>query len=555
MTSPFSLQKISWNTLQLGDLIGQGGYGNVYQGHWQGKEVAIKELLLKKLPEQLLKDFENETQVMAQCRCAQIVSLLAVCVEPGHYAMVMDYMSKGSLYNVLHDTKEELPWNPLRFRIAIDIFKGLAYLHAEKILHRDLKSLNVLLDQDYHAKITDFGLAKIKLETSSTSTLNQKSLGTVRWLSPELFNRSAKPTTASDIYAAGMVLWELSSRKLPFSDAANEQIVVTWISTGEQEEISADCPEKVGQVIKCCWAADPLTRPSAQEASIELDQALPAKEKKTKKKKQSFHTQGSLKKLKTKKGADHPTSVIQAEAYNSAASASYKPAAPKSVVVPPKIEPLKPMAPKSVSTIAFGKTQWERFFGDVGVEPPLPIDIDEILSSPCPFWYGKKVFETHLLVLIPKTVNNKPLTLNNIGELIQNLKLEKVTQFESYYNQVTKHYGIKSINESHWVLMTHDVIPGSRNQSYEDQEALITKKGKGYSTPKLLDATVSILMTSFVKRLYISTFTRCQESIDNLQCMLGTTSSNKLIMCFDDLDSALYIVNNDTIGVGAIRKF
>jgi serine/threonine protein kinase len=91
----------------------------------------------------------------------------------------MEYMSGGSLFNALH-SKQEINW-PTRYRITADIAKGLAFLHESKILHRDLKSFNVLLSEDWHAKLTDFGLSKIKTETASTSTVGSK--GTcVGWL-------------------------------------------------------------------------------------------------------------------------------------------------------------------------------------------------------------------------------------------------------------------------------------------------------------------------------------------------------------------------------------
>ena len=91
---------------------------------WYGKEVAIKELHLKKLPADLAEDFDNETKVMATCQSAQIVKLFGVCMEADHFAMVMEYMPKGSLYQVLKDKNETLPWEPIGCRIAADVSKG-----------------------------------------------------------------------------------------------------------------------------------------------------------------------------------------------------------------------------------------------------------------------------------------------------------------------------------------------------------------------------------------------------------------------------------------------
>ena len=219
---------ISWQALKKGALLGNGSYGDVYRGTWEGKEIAIKELLLKKLSDQMQTDFNNETQIMAACQSERIVRLFGVCLEVGHYAIVMEYMPKGSLYQFLQDPKNDLPWT-LRWRLSIEIGEGVNYLHQKEIIHRDLKSLNVLLDSDLHAKISDFGLSKVKLETSSTSTTTRTQAGTVRWKAPELFKRKAVPTKASDVYSYGMVLWEITSRQIPFKDATSEVIAMGWI--------------------------------------------------------------------------------------------------------------------------------------------------------------------------------------------------------------------------------------------------------------------------------------------------------------------------------------
>src|SRR5688572_1762277 len=102
--------QIPWNDLTVGQLLGHGGYGDVYQGSWYETDVAIKQLHLKTLPEHLIQDFVHETKVMAQCSFPQIVRLYGVCMETGHYSMVMEYMPKGSLYHVLQNKNLELPW-------------------------------------------------------------------------------------------------------------------------------------------------------------------------------------------------------------------------------------------------------------------------------------------------------------------------------------------------------------------------------------------------------------------------------------------------------------
>jgi len=276
---------IAWNELKIGTLIGNGSYGDVYQGWWQDTEVAIKLLQLKTLSGPLAKEFAHETDIMRQCQFPSIVRLYGVCTEPGHCAMVMEYMPQKSLRHCLQGDKA-LSW-PQRWQIAVDMAQGLAYLHSREILHRDLKSLNILLDAQHRAKISDFGLAKVKQEvSSSTSKSSSKMVGSIRWRAPELFERRAVATPAVDIYSLGMILWELAALQLPFNDAADEITVVSWINKGEQEQIPDDCPKALADIIRACWAR-PDRRPSAQElvrslkqAQAEAEQAVKEKEDK-----------------------------------------------------------------------------------------------------------------------------------------------------------------------------------------------------------------------------------------------------------------------------------
>ena len=233
--------------------------------------MAIKELFLKELSETLREEFNHEVSMMAQCQHPHIVGLYGICDEVGHKGLVIEYMPGGSLRSVLENKKQDISWET-RWTMAIDIGQGLSYLHDRGIVHRDLKSLNVLLTADLHAKIGDFGLARIKLETSSTSTKTGK--GTVRWRAPESFRRGFKVADSMDIYSYGMVLWEIASRELPFADAMDEQTVINWIKDGEQETIPFDCPVGYGAVIRQTWL-DAQKRPSAEQAVKDLTLAKP----------------------------------------------------------------------------------------------------------------------------------------------------------------------------------------------------------------------------------------------------------------------------------------
>lgn len=223
------------------------------------------------------------------------------------------------------------------------------------------------------------------------------------------------------------------------------------------------------------------------------------------------------------------------------------PAASSSVVIPQQIT-------IDVSTFAFGARDWNKYFGDVGVEPPLPADIAEILKSPCPIYPGKRIEETHTLVLVPATINGKPLTLDSLGELIQQPQNEgKASKYSFYWHDAKKQIGQTPAPAAHWVLMTTDILPNSRSKSYEAQVAEV-KKYSGYEIPRALEAAVAILM-GYIKSGVCwygknpRTYTRCQEKVVGCQISLGSFGSSGL-----DVDS-YRIGFPEEFGIGALRQF
>ena len=253
------------SALILGRLLGKGGFGAVYEGVYQGKPVAIKQLS-GHLSVDALAELKREAEIMFQLGISSehIVKLIKICLETP-YSLVMELMPQGSLYDVLRNG-QDLPWQT-RYQIAADSAQGLSDLHECKILHRDLKSLNILL-RNGRAKLADFGLAKVKHETGSQSSVTAK--GTVLWMAPELFDDEPKMTTASDIYSFGMVLWELVTRQLPYAKASNPMVAARWIEKGKKEEIPGDCPPAFKKIIESCWQSTPTERPTAIRVLADL---------------------------------------------------------------------------------------------------------------------------------------------------------------------------------------------------------------------------------------------------------------------------------------------
>ncbi len=254
--------EIPYNELQIGEKLGAGGFGVVHKGTWRFQNVAIKELLDEKPSAAAAADFKNEMQVMAKLRSSNVVQFYGCVLGNPKYCIVMEYMPKGSLFNLLR-SNQTLDWST-RYKMTLDMACGLAFLHAENILHRDLKSLNVLLDEHYHAKLTDFGLSKVKTETRTT-TKNQ-SVGSEGWIAPELTDPDGVYTQKSDVFSMGITMWEIATRKIPYEKAQSRAMIPFWMAQGKREDIPTDCPPKIAHLIKWCWDTDPAKRPTAVEA-------------------------------------------------------------------------------------------------------------------------------------------------------------------------------------------------------------------------------------------------------------------------------------------------
>jgi hypothetical protein len=215
------------------------------------------------------------------------------------------------------------------------------------------------------------------------------------------------------------------------------------------------------------------------------------------------------------------------------------------------------IAEKQINTFshekAFGPKEWFIHFGThLSNVPRLPTNITEILNSPCPFWPSKKVHETHLLVLVPQAVNGQPLTLKTLEELVKKPLTGSATQFRSF--NLGK-YTDPTAPPSHWVLLTRDVIEGSRDRSYQDQQIFLSQKGHGvYAVPTILDAIACIFM-EYVRsgtRLYSDspyTWTRCQGK-HNADWQLGVGG-----FALGGLSLSCIGVDDERFGVGGFRQF
>lgn len=241
--------------------IGSGGFAVVYRGTWSNQPVAIKHIQGRILEAKSCRNFLLEAGLMMKFESPFLLKCHDIISVPGHYCLVTDYMARGSLYKWLHDNTSPFNYQQ-QVQVAKDITRGLQVLHDENIVHRDLKSENILIDLDYRAKLADFGLAEIKKEASQAAS-HTNVAGTLKWLAPEVFQHRRNHNKASDIYSLGMVLWEIVTRLRPYA-GKNDLEVEDAKRQNDHEKIPANCPARFSFLISQCWKL-PHERPTAQD--------------------------------------------------------------------------------------------------------------------------------------------------------------------------------------------------------------------------------------------------------------------------------------------------
>lgn len=218
--------------LKEDNIIGKGGSGVVYKGLMpKGEEVAVKRLPAIGKGSFYDHGFSAEIQTLGKIRHRHIVKLLGFCSNQQTNLLVYEYMQNGSLGDLLHGTKSgHLQWDT-RYKIAIEAAKGLCYLHHDccpRILHRDVKSNNILLDSNFEAHVADFGLAKFLQDLGENSQCMSSVAGSYGYIAPE-YAYTLKVDEKSDVYSFGVVLLELITGRKPVGDFGDGVDIVQWV--------------------------------------------------------------------------------------------------------------------------------------------------------------------------------------------------------------------------------------------------------------------------------------------------------------------------------------
>ncbi|CAJ2645773.1 unnamed protein product [Trifolium pratense] len=255
---PYEEWNIDFSELTVGTRVGIGFFGEVFRGIWNGTDVAIKVFLEQDLTAENMEDFCNEISILSRLRHPNVILFLGACTKPPRLSMVTEYMEMGSLFYLIHVSgqKKKLSWRR-RLKMLRDICRGLMHIHRMKIIHRDVKSANCLVDKHWTVKICDFGLSRI---ITDSPMRDGSSAGTPEWMAPELI-RNEPFTEKCDIFSLGVIMWELCTLNRPWEGVPPERVVYTVANEGSRLEI----PEgPLGRLISECWA-EPNERPSCEE--------------------------------------------------------------------------------------------------------------------------------------------------------------------------------------------------------------------------------------------------------------------------------------------------
>ncbi|KAA3457578.1 dual specificity protein kinase shkA-like isoform X1 [Gossypium australe] len=296
--------EIDSRQLKIEHKIASGSYGDLYRGTYYSQEVAIKVLKPERVTGELLREFSQEVFIMRFVevlvhanyfegnQLLLLISILNVVSEPGSWitssvpglpesfdtldqeaetycdiCALSEFMARGSLYDYLHQQRGVFKL-PSLLKVALDVSKGMNYLHQNNIIHRDLKTANLLMDENQVVKVADFGVARVQAQSGVMTA----ETGTYRWMAPEVIEHKPYDHKA-DVFSFGIALWELLTGEIPYSLLTPLQAAVGVVQKSLRPTIPKNTHPRLGELLERCWQQDPTQRPNFSEI-IEILQQI-----------------------------------------------------------------------------------------------------------------------------------------------------------------------------------------------------------------------------------------------------------------------------------------
>jgi len=264
-------------TLHAEDILGTGGYGAVFKGTFEGREVAIKTMFSETnggvvhMPKAVVDSMRKEAMIMCTLNHPNILHVFGIVPESAW--IVMEYCPRGSLSDALQNPDNVFTYRD-KLRLATEVATGVAYLHLPdvSIVHGDLKAANVLLAPNGGVRLCDFGLSQAKNRSKTMTIASGPKKGhalTIAWSAPELFKDEPK-SFETDVYALGVTTWEIFERNSPFGNMP-EAAVVTQVINGTRPALTSSTPGNIQILIKLAWEAAPSSRLTASQLACVLE--------------------------------------------------------------------------------------------------------------------------------------------------------------------------------------------------------------------------------------------------------------------------------------------
>lgn len=258
------------------DQVGEGYFAEVYRADYSGTTVAMKRFRTpvgqSEPDHDFIEVFKLELGHLCQLRHPNIVMLIGACISPT--SLITEYCENGNLFEMLKDKNRTLSW-PQRVQMALDEARGISHMHVQTppIIHRDLKSLNLLLDKNLGLRVCDFGLARAR---PPQGTLMTKECGTYQWMAPEVLSGGWYSEQA-DVFSFGVNLWEICTCKIPHEGKNPKKAALAALRGDVRLTLDAavakEVPPEYRDLMERCWAVKPTQRPTMHQA-VEILEAL-----------------------------------------------------------------------------------------------------------------------------------------------------------------------------------------------------------------------------------------------------------------------------------------
>uniref|UniRef100_A0A0D9XG84 non-specific serine/threonine protein kinase n=1 Tax=Leersia perrieri TaxID=77586 RepID=A0A0D9XG84_9ORYZ len=235
--------EIDIKLLKFGNKVASGSYGDLYRGTYCSQDVAIKVLKPERINVDMQREFAQEVYIMRKVRHKNVVQFIGACTKPPNLCIVTGVFKLPALLGV-----------------AMDVSKGMSYLHQNNIIHRDLKTANLLMDENGTVKVADFGVARVKAQSGVMTA----ETGTYRWMAPEVIEHKPYDHKA-DVFSFGVLMWELLTGKIPYEYLTPLQAAVGVVQKGLRPTIPKNAHAKLSELLQKCWQQEPAERPDFSE--------------------------------------------------------------------------------------------------------------------------------------------------------------------------------------------------------------------------------------------------------------------------------------------------